>query len=229
MSRAENLAEVRENIAAAAERVGRDVSEVELLAVSKTWPVEAIREVAGSGQKLFGESRLQEAQPKVEELGSGFEWHFIGALQRNKIRKILPLFGTLHGVASLTLAEAVDRIAGELKLKPGVFLEVNLADEDRKKGMSAEELRRDADRIFQLSNLRVLGLMCLPPYHEDSEKSRPFFQRLRNLRDELAAKHGIKLPGLSMGMSGDYEVAIEEGSTLVRVGSAIFGERNYET
>ena len=209
MSRSENLAEVRARVADAARRSGRDSSGIELMAVSKTWPVEAIKEVVADGQRLFGESRLQESQPKIEALGKELSWHFIGTLQRNKIRKILPLFGTLHGVSSLVLAEAVDRIAGELGLRTEVYLEVNLGDEESKKGMSADELRRDAPRIFELRNLQLGGLMCLPPYADDSEETRPFFVKLRQLRDELVERHGVKLPGLSMGMSGDFEVAIE--------------------
>ncbi|MCH7226634.1 YggS family pyridoxal phosphate-dependent enzyme [Haloferula sp. A504] len=217
---AARLAEIRRRMDAACRRASRSVEEVTLLAVSKTFPAAVVAEASEAGQRHFGESRQQEGCAKVEELPASLNWHFIGRLQRNKVRKVLPAFPVLHSIDSLRLAAHVDRIAGELGLKPSVYLEVDLAGEDSKGGFSEAELEAAIHEVGCLSNLSIVGLMAIPPAVDDPEDSRPWFARARELRDAL-------LPdgGLSMGMSGDFEVAIEEGSTIVRVGSSIFGRR----
>lgn len=222
---ADRIAGIRERIDAACERKGRHPDEVLLLAVSKTFPAEAVREAWDSGQRDFGESRQQEAADKVAALPSDIHWHFIGTLQRNKARKVVADFDTIHSIDSLRLAEHVDRIAGETGRRPRIYLEVNLAGEESKGGFTPERLREELPTIGRLGNVDLAGLMTLPPDEEDPEAARPWFIRLRELRDELAGASGHPLPGLSMGMSGDFEVAVEEGSTVVRVGSAIFGTR----
>ncbi|MEZ5387935.1 MAG: YggS family pyridoxal phosphate-dependent enzyme [Prosthecobacter sp.] len=218
---------IRERISAAAARCGRDSAAVDLLAVSKTFPVEAIREAFDAGQMKFGENKVQEVMAKAPQLPNSVEWHLIGRLQSNKVRKILPLARFIHSVGSLDLARDVDRIAGELGLFPKIYLEVNLAAESSKHGFSAEGLRASLEELYALRRPEIQGLMCIPPYDEDPEKSRPYFVKLRELRDELEQTGGAPLPLLSMGMSHDFEIAIEEGATIVRVGSAIFGERTY--
>ncbi len=223
---AANLREVRERIDAACARSGRDPAEVTLLAVSKTFPADTVREAADAGQRCFGESRLQEAAEKIPCLPGGLCWHFIGRVQRNKVRRILGLFDTVHGVDSLKLAAYMDGVAAELGLFPKVFLQVNLGDEASKGGFREEELLADLAALLALPRLAVEGLMCIPPDGETAEDARPWFARLRALRDRCEAASGARLPSLSMGMSGDYEVAVEEGATHVRVGSAIFGKRS---
>jgi pyridoxal phosphate enzyme (YggS family) len=225
---AENLCEIREKIAAACMRVGRNIGSVELIAVSKTFAAEDIVSAIDAGQRVFGESRQQEAAPKIQQLPAGLEWHFIGRVQSNKVRKILPLFGFVHAVDSLDLAEIMDRIAGELGLRPKVFLQVNLATEQSKGGFGEAELRNSMDRFAGLKYVNPVGLMTIPPAADDAEDSRHWFKKLRQLRDELTEDHDLALPYLSMGMSGDFEIAIEEGATHVRVGSAIFGKREYK-
>lgn len=218
------IAEIRARIASACVRSGRKPEEVTLLAVSKTFPAEAVREAAEAGQRVFAESRLQEMEPKVERTPAGLEWHFIGGVQRNKVRKILPLAAAVHAVDSLRLAAYMDGVAAELGLFPKVFLQINQAGELSKGGFSEEEITRDLEALLALPRLEIQGLMCIPP---EQEEARPWFHNLRELRDLLEKSHGVSLPALSMGMSGDFEAAIEEGSTHVRVGSAIFGKRAY--
>jgi len=222
-----NLRAIQERVNQATIRSGRAARDCELLVVSKTWPAERVSEVVEAGHQSFGENKVQEAEGKIPLLQSGLRWHLIGHLQRNKVRKALPLFGTLHGIDSLKLARYTSGIASELDLKPDVYLQVNLAGEGSKNGYDIETLRRDLDDLFSLDGIHILGLMCIPPVAPTPEDIRPWFVKLRELRDELEEKSGRPLPGLSMGMSGDFEVAIEEGSTIVRVGSAIFGGRNY--
>lgn len=222
-----NLATVRQRVADAAVRSGRLVGDCELLVVSKTWPAESVAEVVDAGQVSFGENKVQEAEGKIPALPAHLQWHLIGHLQRNKVRKALPLFGTLHGIDSLKLARYTSGIAQELALKPDVYLQVNLAGEASKNGYDPEALRRDFDTLLSLDGIQIIGLMCIPPAVNFPEEARPWFVKLRQLRDELTALSGYALPGLSMGMSRDFDVAIEEGSTIVRVGSAIFGSRHY--
>jgi pyridoxal phosphate enzyme (YggS family) len=224
----EQLAEVRARIADACLRLGRDRNSVELIAVSKTFPVEAIQAAVDAGHSLFGESRQQEAEPKIAALPDSLRWHFIGRVQRNKVRKILACFDAVHAVDSLSLAEQIDRIAGELGCRPGVFLQVNAAAEATKGGYAPDGLRRDMNALLALPHLELRGLMTIPPIGATPEASRRWFAGLRELRDQLATDFGAVLPELSMGMSDDFEIAIEEGANLVRVGSAIFGARAYE-
>ncbi|MEZ5299952.1 MAG: YggS family pyridoxal phosphate-dependent enzyme [Verrucomicrobiales bacterium] len=221
----EKLAALLDTIAAAARRSGRDPGAVRLCAVSKTFPAEAVQALADSGQRLFGESRVQEAAAKIPALPAHLEWHLIGHLQKNKIRKALPLFAAIHSVDSLGTAEQIDRVAAEEGRFPRVFLEVNLAAESSKYGFPPDALRAQFEALLALGRLEIAGLMAIPPAAASAEASRPHFARLRELRDTLQEEFGVPLPELSMGMSGDYEIAVEEGSTIVRVGSALFGER----
>lgn len=223
---AERFAEIRGRMAAAAARAGRAADEIELVAVSKKQPAEVLREaVEEAGQTLFGESRLQEARAKQPELPGRLRWHFIGHLQKNKIRAALPHFELFHGLDSLDLAQQFQRIAAEEGMRPRVLLEVNVAGEASKFGFQPAALSRQIEELLQLDRLTIEGLMCIPPLTPQPEQARRYFVALRELRDRLQAEARIGLPQLSMGMSGDFEVAIEEGATSVRVGTALFGER----
>lgn len=224
---AENLSEVLRKIQAACARTARDQGSVELIAVSKTFPMESVRGAWEAGQLLFGESKLQEAESKIAALPSSLHWHFIGRVQSNKVRRLLQSFEVIHAIDSLKLASYTDEIAGELGLFPKVFLQVNLGDESSKGGFAPSLLRAEMEALLQLKRLEILGLMCIPPAAPDAESARPWFKLLAGMRDSLETEFGVNLPGLSMGMSGDYGVAIEEGATHVRVGSAIFGKRSY--
>lgn len=227
MSIAENLKRVQNQIADAATKAGRTVDDVTLVAVSKTWPVSDIAEAVEAGQLVFGENKVQELLEKVPQMPEALEWHLIGHLQSNKTRKVLPLCGMIHSVDSVKLAQQIDRIAGELDLRPKVLLQVNVANDDAKFGFPVGVVKEEIEGLLELENLSIEGLMTVPAYQEDPEEVRPFFSRLRELRDELVDVSGCGLPVLSMGMSHDFSVAIEEGATHVRVGSSIFGARNY--
>ena len=222
-----NLQEVRDRISAACEKAGRDPASVELIAVSKTFPADLVGEAAACGQMTFGESRQQEAEPKIALLPRRLRWHFIGRVQSNKVRKILPLFEAIHAIDSLKLAQYTASVAADLGLFPKVFLQVNVGGEASKGGFEPEELEENIDSLLGIGRLEILGLMTIPPPGPDAESSRKWFVALRELRNRVERKSGVSLPCLSMGMSGDYEVAIEEGATHVRVGSAIFGGRAY--
>jgi pyridoxal phosphate enzyme (YggS family) len=220
-----NIERVRDQIAKAAVKVGRTLEDVELVAITKTHPAQKVREAIDAGQNLFGESRVQEARAKILELPSNIRWHFVGHLQRNKIRHALPLFELIHSVDSLGLAQEINRIAGEQGMHPRVLLEVNVAGEGSKFGFSAEKLRHQMEELLALPRLSILGLMTIPPFAEEAEASRRYFVQLRELRDRLQTEFRVDLAQLSMGMTQDFPVAIEEGATLVRIGTAIFGER----
>jgi PLP dependent protein len=220
-----NVERVREQIAQAAAKAGRAFEDIELVAITKTHPAEIVREAIEAGQSLFGESRVQEARIKIPELPSKVRWHFVGHLQRNKIRHALPLFEMIHSVDSLALAEDINRIASEEGLRPRVLLEVNVAGEGTKFGFPPAKLRDQMEGLLALSRLSILGLMTIPPLGEEPEASRKFFIQLRELRDHLQAEFQVDLAQLSMGMTQDFAIAVEEGATLVRVGTAIFGER----
>ncbi len=224
---AHNLARVQERIAEAVRKSGRDPVDIELVAISKTHPAEKVQLACEAGQTLFGESRVQEARAKIPLLPARLRWHFVGHLQKNKIRHALPLFEMFHGVDSLALAQEMERIADEDGRQARVLLEVNVAGEASKHGFSPEAVRRDLEAILSLGRLTVEGLMTIPPFAPEAEASRRYFVALRELRDQLEGDLSIGLPRLSMGMSGDYAIAIEEGATLVRVGTAIFGERSH--
>ena len=220
-----NLNRVRNEITQAAKVSGRNLTNVELVAVTKTHPAEIVREAIGASQVVFGESKVQEARAKIPLLPSHLRWHFIGHLQKNKIRHALPLFEMIHSVDSLDLAQAIDRIAQEDGLHPRILLEVNVAGEGSKFGFKATTLRAELESLLMLARLSIEGLMCIPPLAEEAEASRRYFVELREVRDALEKEFQVKLPQLSMGMTNDYGVAVEEGATLVRVGTAIFGER----
>ena len=223
---AENLQRVREQITAAAAKTGRSIDDIVLVAISKTHPAEKVREAIDAGQTLFGESRVQEARAKIPELPSNLRWHFVGHLQKNKIRHALPLFELIHGIDSLELAQDTNRIAEGEGLHPRVLIEVNVAGEGSKFGFEPERLRGEMESLLALPRLSILGLMCIPPIADEAEASRKYFVNLRKLRDRLQTEFHVDLAQLSMGMTQDYAVAVEEGATLVRVGTAIFGERS---
>jgi PLP dependent protein len=223
---AENLAHVREQITEAALKVGRAVDHIELVAITKTHPAEKVRDAYEAGQRLFGESRVQEARSKIPELPSAIRWHFIGHLQKNKIRHALPLFEMIHSIDSLALAQDMNRIAEEEGFHPRVLLGVNVAGEGSKFGFKPETLRAEMETLLALPRLTIEGLMTIPPLADEAETSRKYFVQLRELRNALEKEFNLKLPHLSMGMTNDFAIAVEEGATLVRVGTAIFGERS---
>jgi len=221
----ERLTIISTKVEAAAARSGRESAEVTLIAVSKTHPPEAVSAALEAGQRVFGESRVQEARAKIPAVPGRALWHFIGHLQKNKIRQALPWFELFHGVDSLGLARDIARIAAEEGSRPRVLLEINVAGEASKFGLSPEHLRNQMEEFLSLDRLDIGGLMCIPPPQPKAELARRYFVALRELRDRMQTEFRVPLPTLSMGMSGDFEVAIEEGATMVRVGTAIFGER----
>ena len=223
---AENLERVREQVAEAAAKVGRAIDEIQLIAISKTHDAEKVRAAYEAGQTLFGESRVQEARAKIPLLPSSLRWHFVGHLQKNKIRHALPLFGLFHSIDSLALAHEMNRIADEDGMHPRVLLEINVSGEGSKFGFKPETVRAEMESLLALPRLSIEGLMTIPPLAENAEASREFFAQLREFRDALEKEFDLKLPQLSMGMTTDFRVATEEGATLVRVGTAIFGERS---
>ena len=221
---------VRQRIRAAAVRSNRRVEDVTLVAVSKTHPADAVREAIAAGLTDFGENRVQEAEAKIPEVGrDAARWHLIGHLQSNKARRAVELFDWIHSVDSVDLARRIDRICDEVDREElPVLIQVDLGQEATKTGVPEKDLREVVDAVRECDRLRLRGLMTLPPFFETAEKARPYFKRLRELRDELQ-QEGIfrERPGdLSMGMTHDFEIAIEEGATIVRVGTAIFGERH---
>ena len=219
------LARVRERIASACARAGRDPATVRLVAVSKTVAADRVREALRAGQVHFGENRVQEALAKIPEVGSGAHWHLVGHLQRNKARQAVGAFELIHSIDSLDLAREVDRRAAAAGITQAVLVQVNLGEEPTKHGAGEVEAAALCEGVRALTHLELRGLMSIPPPQEDPEASRPWFATLRALRDAAAARIAMALPELSMGMTDDFEVAIEEGATLVRVGRAIFGER----
>jgi PLP dependent protein len=220
----ERLAAVRRRIETAAARSGRPSSAVTLVAVSKTMPAAAIREAVSAGVKILGENRVQEAREKIEALPGAVEWHLIGHLQTNKAKLAVGLFDCIHSLDSVRLAQELGRHAEEAGRRLRCLVEVNVGEETQKSGAAAAEVRPLLEAARRLPQLSIQGLMTIPPFLPDSESVRPFFRRLRDLRDRLESE-GWTLPDLSMGMSHDFEVAIEEGATVVRIGTAIFGSR----
>ena len=231
MSVADNVAEIRERIARAASRVGRNPDSVTLMAVSKTVEPERIKEAYAAGLRVFGENRVQEFEGKSAALSElkDAEWHLIGHLQSNKAKKAAELFHAIDSVDSLRLAERLNQAATEAGKKLAVLIEIKVAEEESKAGVSLDspELENLLRAAPQLESLQIRGLMTVPPFTDDPQGARPYFRLLRDLRDQIAARKlpGIQMDALSMGMSHDFEVAIEEGSTCVRVGTAIFGAR----
>ena len=226
---ADRVAAVRERIARSAERASRPPEGVTLVAVSKRFPAEAVRAAFAAGVRHFGESRIQESDAKVEALeelrSEGLTWHLVGHLQSNKARRAAALFDVVQSVDSVDLARRLARSASEAGRTLRALVQVDLAGETRKFGIPEAALSADLESMRGLEGLRVEGLMALPPFLEDPEKLRPYFRRLRILRDDVAAAGLIQGHELSMGMSHDFETAVEEGATFVRVGTAIFGER----
>jgi len=234
----DRLTEIRERIASAARSAGRDPSSVRLVAVSKTFPIESIAEAFAAGQRDFGENRVQEALQKVEQAlqkidrsaDQSIRWHLLGHLQTNKARKAAPAFAMIQSVDSVELLQKLDQAAADTRHAPALLIQVDLAGEATKFGVPPSEVPRLFDAAAACRAARVVGLMTLPPYPETPEDSRPWFRQLRELRDQWQAS-GVPasmLQELSMGMSGDFEVAVQEGATIVRVGTAIFGSRHVE-
>lgn len=225
MSIESNIASIRQRIGQACERVRRDPSEVSLMAVSKFHPAQSVCEAAEAGITLFGENRVQEGKLKIPQCPSSLHWHLIGHLQSNKCRDAVHCFEMVQSVDSYALAEELNRMAEKQYKSLPVLLEVNIAGEATKFGYKPEEVLNDLERLNELSRLEIHGLMAIPPWAADPEKTRPMFRRLADLKKQCEDQLGAPLPVLSMGMSDDFEVAIEEGSTLVRIGTAIFGAR----
>jgi len=235
----ERLKMIRERIAAAARRSGRSPDEITLVAVSKGQPAEKIREAIEAGQRDFGENYAQELSEHMNHVGARFprpggetpplqvNWHFIGHLQRNKVKTVLPQVSLIHSVDSLPLAQEIDKRAATLERMTPILLEVNLGNEDSKTGLSPHAVEPLVREISNLAHIDLRGLMVVPPFMDDPEKTRPLFRRLREIRDAINAQNVYKrrLSGLSMGMTHDFECAVEEGATIVRVGRGLFGER----
>lgn len=227
MTIAANLKNVADRINSAALKSDRDPASVRLVAVSKTKAASLVNEAAKAGQRLFGENYVQELIVKSKDVPEPVEWHFIGHLQSNKVRQIAGLVTMIHSVDRLSLAEEIERQWGKIGRVCDVLIEVNIAGEETKSGTAAEDLFELVRRVSLLPHVRIRGLMTMPPFFDDPEAARPYFRKLRLLAEVVAREgiHGVEMNELSMGMSGDFEAAIAEGATLVRVGTAIFGER----
>ncbi len=219
------LEEIRKRIAGACARSGRDPGSVAIVAVSKTFPAERVREVLAHGQHVFGENRVQEALEKIPLVGPGASWHLVGHLQGNKAKRAVGTFDLIHSVDGSDLAREIDRRAAARGIVQAVLVQVNLSREATKSGVAEEGTAALLETVASLPHLDLRGLMTIPPPARDAEEARPWFAGLRNLRDRAEPLLGRKLKELSMGMTDDFEVAIEEGATLVRVGRALFGER----
>ena len=223
---ATNLERVRERVARAAKRAGRHTQEITIVAVSKTFPPEAIRAAYDAGLQHFGENRVQEFEAKQSKLADiDAVWHFVGHLQSNKARRAAHLFDHIDAVDTLSLAKKLDLDAAAERKRLPILIEVHLGDERSKSGVAEAELSTLAESLLPLPHLELRGLMAVPPYFDDAERARPYFRKLRELRDDLSRRINQALPVLSMGMSHDFEVAIEEGATEIRLGNALFGER----
>ncbi len=222
-----NLEEIKRRLRDAARGAGRDPAEIRLVAVSKTVDLDRLKAAVDAGQNLFGENYVQEAKAKITALAPGLIWHFIGHLQSNKAKVAVELFDLIHSVDRLSLAQALEQAAGRQGKVQDILLQVNLAGEESKSGTTPENAQVLLGEISKMPHLRVLGLMTMPPWFDDPERVRPYFRALRELRDRLRHLQLVEgdLPELSMGMTGDFEVAVAEGATLVRIGTAIFGRR----
>jgi pyridoxal phosphate enzyme (YggS family) len=225
----ENIEKIRENIAEAALRSGRSVSDVRLMGVTKTVDDARIMEAIEAGIDIVGENYVQEGKRKIEKMGKNIEWHMIGHLQSNKSKYAIKLFDLIHSVDRMSLARELDKRSGNAGLKTKILVEVNVSGEETKSGVQKEDALSLVKAIAGLQNLTVQGLMTMPPWFDNQEDARPFFVSLRELRDRIIEEKitGVEMKELSMGMSGDYRVAVEEGATIVRIGTAIFGERVY--
>ena len=231
MGIAENLSLVEEKIAAACARAGRKREEVKLIAVSKTHPVEAIKEAMRCGIRSFGENKVQELRDKMENLGEDLDWHLIGHLQTNKVKYVVGRVSLIHSLESTRLAEAIEKEACKRAVTADVLVEVNIAAEDTKFGVLPENVEEFVREVAKFEHIRVVGLMTVAPITQESEENRKYFKNLNKIMVDLNSKniHNVSMNVLSMGMTGDYETAIEEGATLVRVGTGIFGHRDYST
>jgi PLP dependent protein len=228
MNFAENLDSIQQRIRAACKRVGRDENSVLLLAVSKTHPADTIQAAVNCGQIFFGENKIQEAKAKIPLCPGKVRWHFIGHLQSNKVRDAVELFEMIQSVDSLNLAKEISKRSEQAAKQTPVLLEVNAAGEASKFGYQPEQLLKELKELNSLPRILIQGLMTVPPFATEPEKSRPHFRRLRELKSACEEILGAPLPHLSMGMSGDFEIAIEEGATMARIGTALFGARkNY--
>lgn len=225
---AENIRIVRERINNAALRVGRDPSAVKLMGVTKTVDDERIIEAINSGIDIVGENYVQEAKRKIEKMGRAVPWHLIGHLQTNKAKYAVKLFDMVHSVDSVSLARELDRRAGMAGTRLDILIEVNVSGEESKSGVGPEGAADLASQIARFPCLSIKGLMTMAPWFDDPEKARPYFRKLREVSEKIAGAHfaGVEMRELSMGMSGDFEVAVEEGATIVRIGTRIFGERH---
>ncbi len=225
----DNLIQVEQNIEEACRRAGRDRSEVTLIAVSKTKPAETLQEAYDLGVRVFGENKVQEMADKYEVLPKDIRWHLIGHLQRNKVKYIIDKAVLIHSVDSLRLAQTIEKEAKKHNLTAHILIEVNVAREESKFGIFPEDLEALVDEIAKLPHIQVDGLMTIAPFVPDPEENRPVFRELRKLSVDISAKKvdNVNMSVLSMGMTNDYQVAIEEGATMVRVGTGIFGARNY--
>lgn len=227
MDLAQRVSDVQRRMAEACQRAGRAQDSVQLAAVSKGHPPEAIREAVQAGLRLFAENKIQEAKLKIPQCPPSTQWHFIGHLQSNKVRDAVAFFHTIQSVDRWEIAEALNQAAEKAAKSVRIYLEVNVAGESTKFGFSPEALLRDLERMNSLPRLEIYGLMGMAPWTPDQQRIRQVFRRLRELRDECCSRLGAPSMELSMGMSGDYEIAIEEGATLVRVGTALFGPRRF--
>ncbi|SCP95028.1 YggS family pyridoxal phosphate-dependent enzyme [Anaerobium acetethylicum] len=225
----ENLAEVEKRIQAACDRAGRKREEVTLIAVSKTKPVSMIEEAMDAGIIEFGENKVQELSEKYDILPENLNWHLIGHLQRNKVKYIVDKVKMIHSVDSLRLAETISQEALKKNVVVSVLIEVNVAEEDTKYGVKCEEVENLIEQIAKLENVKIKGLMTIAPFVENPEQNRQYFRKLKQLSVDIKTKNkdNVSMSELSMGMTGDYEVAVEEGATMIRVGTGIFGGRNY--
>lgn len=226
----ENLAAVEQNMKAACERAGRSREEVTLIAVSKTKPVSMLKEVYDTGIRTFGENKVQEMCQKMDELPEDIRWHMIGHLQRNKVKYIVGRVALIHSVDTYRLAEEINIQAKKKNIIVPILVEVNIAGEESKFGTSAEDAMLLVEEIARLENVRIKGLMTIAPHVSDAEDNRLYFRKIKQLSVDITNKniHNVSMKILSMGMTGDYMVAIEEGATMVRVGTGIFGERIYQ-
>ena len=226
---AENLAQVQKNIEESCGNVNRDPGEVTLIAVSKTKPVEMLREAYDAGARVFGENKVQEIVDKYDHMPSDVKWHMIGHLQRNKVKYIVDKVAMIHSVDSFRLAETIEKEAAKKNVTVPILIEVNVAQEESKYGLKPEEVLPFIEEIADFSHIQIKGLMTIAPYVENAEENREIFRELKKLSVDIAAKNinNVTMSGLSMGMTGDYMVAVQEGATMVRVGTGIFGARNY--
>lgn len=226
---AENMAQVQKNIEESCRNVNRDPGEVTLIAVSKTKPVEMLREAYDAGARVFGENKVQEIVDKYDHMPSDVKWHMIGHLQRNKVKYIVDKVAMIHSVDSFRLAETIEKEAAKKNVTVPILIEVNVAQEESKYGLKPEEVLPFIEEIADFSHIQIKGLMTIAPYVENAEENREIFRELKKLSVDIAAKNinNVTMSVLSMGMTGDYLVAVQEGATMVRVGTGIFGARNY--